>query len=167
MKYFFLLVLAFPLFGNSQECNLQKRVDQFSQENMLSTGFMHLSGEKGEKVSLTIEADSREVRLLFSAKGNCFDGNSKAIFVYDGSKSKSTQKNSASMNCDGIFTIVYKNTATTPYALKKIATQKATYIELNGSNNQKILLTLTDEQKAQLVEKANCLVEESKSLRPS
>ncbi len=167
MRYLFLLLLIFPLAVNSQECNILKKVDQFSQENLLSTGFMHFSGEKGEKVSLTIEADSREIRLLFSAKGNCFNDQSKAVFVFDGSKSKSTQKNTAAMNCDGIFTIVFRNTSTTPFALKKIATQKATYIELNGSNNQKIMLTLTDEQKAQLVEKANCLVEESKSLRTS
>ncbi|MBA2745957.1 MAG: hypothetical protein H0U44_07020 [Flavisolibacter sp.] len=160
-----LFILSFVSIESfSQECKLRKSIDQFSQEPKLSSGFMNFSTVKGERISLSIEADSKEVRLLFSLKGNCFNDQSTAAFSFEGSKSKNTQKNTSSMNCDGVFTIVFRNTNTTPSALQKIGKQKLTTILFTSSNNQKIEVQLTEDERALVVEKANCMITESKSL---
>lgn len=164
MKQLLLLFLIIPAFSFGQECNVKKLKDKFSQEPVYSSGFMHFASAKGEKVSLSIEADSKEVRLLFSIPENCFNDQSTAAFSFDGSRSKSNQKNSSAMNCDGIFSIVFRNTSSTSYALNKLATQKTTGITFTGSNNQKIEIVFNEEEKTNLQQKANCLVNESKAL---
>lgn len=164
MKQLLLFFFLLPAFAFGQECSVKKLKDKFSQEPVYSSGFMHFTGAKGEKVSLTIEADSKEVRLLFSIPENCFNDQSAAAFSFDGSRSKSNQKNSSAMNCDGIFSIVFRNTNSTSYALNKLATQKATSIIFTGSNNQKIEVVFSEEEKTNLQQKANCLVTEAKSL---
>jgi hypothetical protein len=164
MKVIISLFLLLPLAGFAQECSYKKLVDKFSQETYYSSGFMNYSGVKGEKISFSIEADSKEVRLLFSLPGNCFNDQSTAVISFDGSKSKSTSKNSTAMNCDGIFTAVFRNTATTPFALQKVASQKLHNIIFTGSNGQKVELLLKAEEKDLLLERASCIVNEAKAL---
>lgn len=143
---------------------MKKLKDKFSQEPIYSSGFMHFTGSKGEKVSLSVEADSKEIRLLYSIKENCFNDQSTVVFTFDGSKSKSNMKAGNAMNCDGIFTVVFRNSTTTSYALNKIATLKTTAMQFTGSNGQKIELVLTDEEKLNLQVKTDCLVKEAKTL---
>ena len=164
MKQVLFLFLLIPAFSFSQDCNVKKLKDKFSQEPVYSSGFIHFKGSKGEKVSLTVEADSKEIRLLYSIPDNCFNDQSSVAFSFDGSKSKSNLKAANAMNCDGIFTIAFRNTSSTPYALNKIATQKTTAMYITGSNGQKIEVVLTDEEKLLLQGKTDCLVKEAKAL---
>ena len=164
MKHLFALLFILPAFAFGQDCNVKKLKDKFSQQPIYSSGFMHFTGSKGEKVSLSIEADSKEIRLLYSIVDNCFNDQSTVAFSFEGSKSKSNLKAGNAMNCDGIFTVVFRNTSSTSFALNKIATQKTTGMIFTGSNAQKIEVVLTEEEKANLVLKADCLVKEAKTL---
>ena len=164
MKHLLISLFFFPAFAFGQECNVKKSKDKFSQEPIYSSGFMHFTGSKGEKVSLTIEADSKEIRLLYSIRENCFNDQSTVAFSFDGSKSKSNLKAANAMNCDGIFSVVFRNSNSTSFALNKIATQKTTAMNFTGSNGQKIEVVLKEEEKLNLQAKADCLVKEAKSL---
>ena len=164
MKHLFVLLFFLPALAFAQDCNVKKLKDKFSQEPIYSSGFMHFTSLKGEKVSLSIEADSKEIRLLYSIRDNCFNDQSTVVFSFDGSKSKSNMKAGNAMNCDGIFTVVFRNTNSTSFALNKIATQKTTGMTFIGSNNQKIEVVLTEEEKQNLQFKADCLVKEAKNL---
>jgi len=164
MKYILTLLLATPLFGAAQNCKLKKETDQFSQQPKLSTGFMSMLA-KGTRISLNMVADSKEVKLLFSlGDGACFDDQSTAIFSFDSSRTKSTQRNSSSMNCDGIFTIIFRNAATTPSALQKMTLQKISSIILTDNTKKKIEISLKEDEKKLILEKATCLVNEAKAL---
>lgn len=68
------------------------------------------------------------------------------------------------MNCDGILTVVFRNAATTPTALQKMTQQKVTSIIFTDNTKKKIEVTLKDDEKQLLLEKAACLVNEAKSL---
>jgi hypothetical protein len=164
MKVLLSLFFLLPLAAIAQDCSYQKLVDKFSQETYYSSGFMNFIGVKGEKISFSIEADNKEVRLLFSLPGNCFNDQSTAVIAFEGTRSKSTSKNSTAMNCDGIFTAVFRNTATTPFALEKIASQKLQNIIFTGSNGQKVELLLSDKEKEMILERASCIVKEAKAL---
>ena len=164
MKRLLILLVSLPFFALAQDCKVKKEIDPFSQQPKLSTGFINLSSSAG-RISLSIEADSKEIKLLFSAgEATCFDDQSTAAFLFDGSKTKSNQKNYSAMNCDGIFTIVFRNSTTTPYALQKMTLQKITSIVLTDNTKKKIEINLTEEEKQLLQQKAACLVNEAKTL---
>jgi hypothetical protein len=164
MKRLLLLFIALPFLAPAQDCKLKKEIDRFSQQPKLSTGFMNLSSTSGS-VSLNIEADSKEVKLLFSlGDGNCFDDMSTATFSFDSTRSKSSQKNATAMNCDGIFTIVFRNVLTTPSALQKITLHTISSITLTDNTKKKIEVNLKEEEKQLLLKKAACLVNEAKTL---
>jgi hypothetical protein len=153
-----------PLFVSAQNCELKKERDPFTQQPQLSTGFLRLSSWGG-RFSLNMVADAREVKLLFSlGEGNCFDDESSAAFTFDGTRTKSTQKNATAMNCDGIFTIVFRNSTSTPSVLQKLTQQKITSIVLTDSNKKKIEISLKDEEKQKILERIGCLVKEAKTL---
>ena len=166
MKQLLLLAFLMPLFTAAQDCKLKKEKDSFSQQPKLSTGFMPLSMQGG-KARVNLEADSREIRMLFSIPGKCFDDASTAAFSFDSTRTKSNQKNSSAMNCEGMFTIVFRNGTTTPYALDKMGKQRVASIIFTGSNKEKTEIVLTEEEKAMLIEKAACLAREAKALLPS
>ncbi|HJW18198.1 MAG TPA: hypothetical protein VJ499_13800 [Flavisolibacter sp.] len=164
MKSFLLFAFLVPLFVSAQNCELKKEKDPFTQQPQLSTGFMRLSSWGG-RFSVNMVADAKEVKLLFTlGDGNCFDDESTAALTFDGTRTKSTQRNATAMNCDGIFTIVFRNSATTPSVLQKMTQQKLTSIILTDSNKKKIEITLKDEEKQQILDKLGCLVKEAKGL---
>jgi hypothetical protein len=164
MKSLLLLVLIVPLFVSAQNCELKKEKDPFTQQPQLSTGFMRFSSWGG-KFSLNMVADAKEVKLLFSmGEGNCFDDESSAALTFDGTRTKSTQRNATAMNCDGIFTIVFRNSTTTPSVLQKMTQQKLTSIVLTDNNKKKTDINLKDDEKQQIQEKLGCLVKEAKGL---
>lgn len=164
MKQLLILLIALPFFASAQDCQLKKEIDPFSQQPMLSTGFMKFASLNG-RAAVNIVADSKEVKLLFSlGEGSCFDDQSTAAFTFDGSRTKSTQRNATAMNCDGIFTIVFRNTAMTPSALQKMTQQKVTFIVLTDNTKKRLEINLKDEEKQLLIEKAACLVKEAKGL---
>lgn len=64
MKLLLTIVLLLPLFSYAQNCKLNKETDPYTKETKLSTGFIIFSGG-----SVTIDADSKEVDMLFPLKG--------------------------------------------------------------------------------------------------
>lgn len=162
MKQFFTLLFFIPFFSVAQDCKLKKFKDQFSQEPKLSTGFVLFSS-----LSLSIDADSKEIDFLFSIKNpseeKCFDDASTMSFVYEG-KQKASFKNTGTMNCQGLFHVTFKNLATTPAPLQRLTTKKITAITLTGNNKSVTTITLGQAQQQELMELINCIVKESKSL---
>src|SRR5215203_5032471 len=141
MKYFLIILTVLPLFVAAQDCHPKKEIDPFSQQPRLSTGFIKL----GSRVSVSMVADDKEIKLLFSTgEGSCFDDQSTAVISFDSSKTKSTQRNASAMNCDGIFTIVFRNGATTPTALQKVTLQKISSIILTDNTKKKIEIFLKE-----------------------
>ena len=81
MKKIIRLLFLLPLFGTAQDCKLIRETDPFTKEIKISTGFIFVDGG-----SLTIDADKKEVLVLFSVEGaaKCFDNNSTAIIMFEG-----------------------------------------------------------------------------------
>lgn len=164
MKYFLVLLLTVPSIAFAQNCELKKETDKFTQQPKLSTGFIKFAGS-GSRYSLNMVADGKEIKLLFSfGEGVCFDDQSTAVFLFDSSRTKSTQRNASSMNCEGIFTLVFRNSSVTPSALQKMTLAKISSVVITDNTKKKIQITLKDEEKQWLIEKAACLVKESKTL---
>ena len=163
MKRLLFILLTLPSIVFAQDCGLKKEVDPFTQQPKLSTGFMKFAAT-GNRFSLNLVADGKEIKFLFSLGEGCFDDQSTAVFSFDSTRTKSTQRNGSSMNCEGIFTVVFRNGTTTPSALQKMTLHKITAITITDNTKKKIEITLKDEEKQQLMEKAACLVNEAKAL---
>ena len=161
MKYSWLLVLIFPLCIQAQDCKLSRETDPFTTETKLSTGFMFFSG-----ASLTIDADSKEVDLLFSLEGanKCFDNNSTAVVFFEGTKVKMNLRNAGTMNCEGLFHFIYKNSVNTTTQLQKLTTQKISQIVFTDANKKEITVTITGKDQELLISLGTCLVTEAKTL---
>ena len=165
MKRLFFTLLLAPALTFAQDCKIKKEIDPFSQQPKFTTGFLRLSDAEGGKINVNVEGDSKEIKFLFSSgPDHCFDDQSAAAITFDGTKTKSNQKNASSMNCEGIFSIVFRNGTSTPYFLQKMITQKITSIIITGTTKQKVEIVLKDEEKQQLLDMAACLVKESKTL---
>ena len=162
IKQLLALVLLIPAFSFAQDCKLKKTKDQFSQEPKLSTGFVPFS-----TVSISIDADSKEIDFLFSitnkSEEKCFDDASTISFAYEG-KQKANFRNAGTMNCEGLFHVTFKNLATTPGPLQKLATKKITSIMLTGNNKSVTTITLGAEQQQQLMDLITCIVRDAKTL---
>lgn len=164
MKHLLVLFLTLPCIAFAQNCELKKEIDPFSRQPKLTTGFIKFSST-GNRVSLDLVADSKEIKLLFSlGEGSCFDDQSTAAFVFEGSKTKSTQRNGSSMNCEGIFTTIFRNATVTPSVLQKLTQKKVTSISITDNTGKKIEINLKEDEKQWLMEKAACLVMEAKTL---
>lgn len=161
MKGNWMLALLFPVFTVAQDCKLSKETDPFTKETKLSTGFMFFSG-----ASLTIDADSKEVDLLFSIEGanRCFDNNSTAVVHFEGSKVKMNLRNAGTMNCEGLFHFIYKNAVNTTTQLQKLTGQKVSQIVFTDNNKKNITVTLTGKDQELLISLGTCLVTEAKTL---
>ena len=161
MKYLLGLFLLAPFFLHAQDCKLNKETDPYTKETKLSTGFIFLQG-----ASVTIDADSKEIDVLFSVEGvdKCFDNNSTAILIFENSKVKTTLRNNGTMNCEGLFHFIFKNSPATISNLKKITTQKITQITFVNSSKKPTVVTLAPADQQSLVTLANCLVTDAKAL---
>jgi VCBS repeat-containing protein len=161
MKYSWILVFLFPLLSQAQDCKLSRETDPFTKETKLSTGFMFFSG-----ASLSIDADSKEVDLLFSLEGanKCFDNNSTAVVFFEGTKVKMNLRNAGTMNCEGLFHFIYKNSVNTTTQLQKLTTQKISQIVFTDANKKEMTVTLTGKDQELLISLGTCLVNEAKTL---
>ena len=162
MKNIFFLLLLSPLFSVAQDCKINRETDPFTKQVKLSTGFIFLEGG-----SVTIDADSKEIDVLFSIEGvdKCFDNNSTAFIFFEGVKTKLTSRNSGTMNCEGLFHFVFKNSPTsTPSLLQKLMTQKINHILFTGNNKKESTITISPAEQQVLVNMATCLVNEAKTL---
>ena len=162
MKRFFSILFCLPLLSFSQDCQLKKTKDQFSQEPRLSTGFVPFS-----TATLSIDADGKEIDFLFAvtnkSEERCFDDASTISFVLEG-KQKSVFRNTGTMNCDGLFHVTFKNMLTTPGNLQRLVTKKITAISLTGNNKSVTTITLGSAQQQELMNLITCIVNESKAL---
>lgn len=161
------LLIAFtfllPGFAWSQDCVIQKEKDPYTKEVRLSTGFIDLKNAK-----LSIQADSREIDFLFviTGKDKCFSDASTASVFFEGTKVKTNIRNTGSMNCDGFFHFNFKNQASIPSLLQKMAAQKVTSILFVGNDKKETQLTIPADQQQLLMHFISCLLEEAKFLLP-
>lgn len=161
MKNILLFLLFSPLFAVSQDCKLITETDPFTKMTKLSSGFIFLDGG-----SVTIDADSKEIDILFSIEGadKCYDNNSQAFIFFEGVKTKLTSRNGGTMNCEGLFHFVFKNTASRPSLLQKIMTQKINHILFIGNNKKETTINISPDNQTIFIAQATCLVNEAKTL---
>ncbi|MFN8291843.1 MAG: hypothetical protein U0U70_16415 [Chitinophagaceae bacterium] len=167
MKQLLLLFFMLPVFARAQDstraaCKLIRETDPYTKETKLSTGFIFLDGG-----SVTIDADSKEINFLFSVEGpnRCFDANSTADVFFEGIKSKTTSRNAGTMNCEGLFQFVFKNSNSSPTTmLQRLLTRKVTQIIFTGSGGKPITVNVGPKEQEGLMALANCLVNEGKTL---
>jgi hypothetical protein len=166
MKYIIALLLFFPLLLTAQDttaigCKLNRETDPFTKEIKISTGFIPMDGG-----SVTIDATSAEIDFLFSLEGadRCFDNNSMATIFFEGIKLKLTNRNGGTMNCEGLFHFIFRNTSTVPSLLTKLTAQKINHIVFTGNNKKESTINLTPADQQLFMSLAECLVKEAKTL---
>lgn len=163
-QFLFSILFSFPLFALSQDCKLNRDTDPFTKETKLSTGFIFLEGG-----SVTIDADSKEIDVMFSVEGadKCYDNNSTAEIYFEGIKSKMSSRNNGTMNCEGLFHFIFRNSHNSPTTLlQRLLTRKVTHIIFtsNDKKQTKTTVTLGATEQDALMALANCLVTEAKTL---
>jgi hypothetical protein len=160
---FCLLSIAYCGFAqDSTGCKLIRETDPFTKQTKLSTGFIYFDGG-----SVTIDADSKEIDILFSIEGadKCYDNNSVATIFFEGVKvTKLNTRNGGTMNCEGLFHFVFKNTATPNSVLQKLMKQKINHILFIGNNKKEATINISPAEQETLLTLANCLVNEAKTL---
>lgn len=164
MKYIAIIVFLVPFFLSAQDtttigCKLLKETDPYTRVTKLSSGFISLQG-----ASLTIDADNKEIDFFFAVPDKCFADASTVFIFFEGSKIKTTYRNSGSMNCDGYFHFVFKNGITTPTVLKKLASQKVANFIFTSSDAKATTVSLLPDQQKSLMQITACMIEESKTL---
>jgi len=167
MKKLLLMFLLSPFFTKAQDtaanqCRLIKETDPYTKETKLSTGFVFLDGG-----SVTIDADSKEIIVLFSLDGpeKCFDNNGTADVFFEGIKSKTMSRNAGTMNCEGLFQFVFKNTRSTPTTmLQRMCTKKITHIIFTGNGKKPVTVNVGPKEQEALMVLASCLVAEGRTL---
>ena len=166
MKLFLFILLLMPAGLWAQDstaiaCKLNTETDPFTKEIKLSTGFISLRGG-----SVTIDATKPEVDLLFALQGNeiCFDNNSTAFLYFEGSKTKITVRNGGTMNCEGLFHFIFKNTETTATNLTKLSTLKLSRIVFTTTTKAELTVSLNADMQNQFMQLTKCLTEEAKRL---
>ncbi len=167
MKMLLVLMLSFPIITFSQECKIKKQSDPYTKETKLSTGFKTFSGGL-TRTLVSVDATKSDIEIIFSvnagAEGKCFDNSSSATLLYEGGKLKGNFKNNSTMNCEGLFSITFRNVATTPTTLKNLASRKVLSIKLTGNAKQVTDLALSEAEQELFKQMVTCLVEESKTL---
>ena len=165
MKNSLLVLLLFPLFSFAQDCKLKKTVDPFTHETKLSTGFQNFTGN-GLTISISADATPKEIDFFIWIKGDnkCFDAESVANVTFEGERSRTILRNAGSMNCDGAFHFVFKNTPTTASWLNRMTTKKIATIKLTGTDKKEMVISFSEEQKTLFQSMANCMATEGKTL---
>jgi hypothetical protein len=155
-----------PLASVAQDtCGLKKSKDPFTNLTKLSTGFKNFNGN-GVTLSISADATPAEIDFFLWVKdnGKCFDPESTAQVVWEGERSRTTLRNSGSMNCEGAFHFSFKNTPNTASWLKKMVAKKLATIKLTNGKNE-TLITLSEEQKLMFQNMAACIASEGKGLK--
>lgn len=165
MKKLITLFFLFPFFSFAQDCTLKKSVDPFTHQTKLSTGFQNFTNN-GQTVAISADATEKEIDFFvwFKGDGKCFDTESTANVIFEGERTKAIFRNSGSMNCDGAFHFIFKNTPTTQSWLNRLINKKVASIKFTGSHGKETVLTLTTDQKAVLQNMATCIAAEAKTL---
>jgi len=162
MKYFFWLIALAPFSLLAQDCSLKKGQDPITSKPTLTTGFIELPG-----TTLSIDVNSKEIDFFFVLDNKavkCLDEETEAEFIFEGGKLKAEFKNAGSMNCDGIFHIIFKNSAYTPSQLTKLASKKILSIQIKGSSPKPFVISLSPEQQQSLMNQISCVTKEAKTV---
>jgi len=162
MKYIMLLCGLLPLSLLAQDCNLKKGQDAITSKPTLSTGFIDLPG-----TTLSIDVNSKEIDFFFVLDNRavkCLTEETEVTVMFEGGKLKSEFKNSGSMNCDGIFHIIFKNSAYTPSQLTRLSTKKIVAIEITGSTPKPYVISLTPEMQQNLMNLISCVTKQAKTV---
>ena len=166
MKYILACLLFLPIFSAAQDttavsCKLTRETDPFTKQTKISTGFMQMDG-----AAVTIDATKPEIDFLFSVEGadRCYDNNSTAFVFFEGTKAKLTIRNGGSMNCEGLFHFIFKNTTSQVSALTKLSTMKIDNIVFTGNNKKEAKIELTEVEQQSFMTLATCLLADAKTL---
>ncbi len=162
MRYFILFVLLLPFFLQAQDCNLKKGVDDITSKPTLSTGFIDLPG-----TTLSIDVNSKEIDFFFVLDNHaikCLDEETEMTVNFEGGRLKSEFKNSGSMNCNGIFHIIFKNSAYTNSQVTRMSTKKIISLQITGSNPKPYVMTLSPEQQQNLMNLISCVARQAKTV---
>jgi hypothetical protein len=159
MKLFISTLLLLPLLAGAQECKLINEKDPYTKETKLSSGALTLQG-----ATLTIDADKKEIDFFFEVNGKCFNDMSTVFIFWENTRAKTTFRNAGSMNCDGYFHFKFRNGATTPTALNKMAIQKVVHFIFKGNDDKEFTVGLSPAQQQTLMEIVACINKESKTL---
>lgn len=159
---FFLPLAALAQDTTKAPCKLIKETDPFTKQIKLSTGFVYVDGG-----SITVDADSKEVIVLFSLDGQlkCLDDNSTAEVYFEGLKSKTLSRNQGTMNCEGLFQFVFRNSAGQPTTLlNRMCTKKMTHIIFTGDAQKPVTVNIGPKEQEIIMNLTACLVAEAKTL---
>ena len=162
MKILISLLSLFPLCSFGQDsCHLQKEKDKFTNEVTISTGFINLP-----YASLTIQATAKDIDFFFTLSGEekCFDYESGVMVFFEGGKVKTNYKNTGTVNCDGYFHFSFRNGATVPALLDRIATKKIISMKFAGTLKKETEIELTAEQQQAIMNYTSCIIKEAKTL---
>jgi hypothetical protein len=163
MKKYLLLILLAPLLGNAQDCAMLHRDrDPYTKEVRITTGQMNIGSHK-----LSVEANLKDIDLFFviSTAGICFNEDSTVVVNYAGTRSKSTFRNGGTLNCEGFFHIIFRNSHTENSGLRRMMEQRTSGFTF-GKGKDAIVINLTEEQRDILQKSLSCLVAEGKTLLP-
>ena len=129
----------------------------------ISTGFIPLEG-----AMVSIQANKTEIDFLFSINNDnkCFDDASAAAVFFEKSKYKNNYKNNGTMNCQGLFHFIFRNSNSTPTALQNLASKKITSIKFKDGSGKETEISLTAEQQQTFMTMAGCMIKEAKTLLP-
>ena len=168
MKYILLTFFLLPAFSFAQDCALKKTTDDFTNETKITTGFVNFNDVKS-KFQLSISATAKEIDFFFSLSGGsegwCFDNSSTAIIQFAGTRLKSTNRNTGSMNCQGLFHFNFRNVATTPSALTRLTTHPIESFSFKSKDKQ-YDFHLREEDREKMMKIVDCIIKESKTLLP-
>ena len=162
MRYIFFLVYLLPFCAWAQDCKLKKGQDDITSKPTLSTGFIDLTG-----TTLSIDVTTKQIDFFFVLDNHnvkCLDEETELTFMFEGGKLKSEFRNSGSMNCDGVFHVIFKNSAYTPSPLQKLGAKKIVSVQIKTTNPKPFVITLSADQQVMLQNTINCIIKEAKTV---
>lgn len=150
-----------PLLSFGQDCKFKTGKDLINNKPTLTTGFIDLDGN-----TLTVDINSKEIDFFFVLNApsvRCLTEETEATFNFEGGKSKAEFHNGGSMNCDGIFHIIFKNSAYTPSQISRLAAKKIVSLQFTGSGKP-YTIEFTPEQQQMLKQTLDCIIKEHKTV---
>ena len=167
MKNIFTAALfLLPFFALAQDtCQLKTSTDPFTHQTKISTGFRPFT-TNGVQLSISVDATPTEIDffLWFTKDQKCFDEASTIQVNFEGDRYRLNLKNTGSMNCQGAFHFSFKNSANTPPQLQRLLDKRVSSLRITGPNKTITEVSFSEEQKAQLLRMASCVVRDSKTL---
>jgi hypothetical protein len=155
-----------PFFASAQDtCKLTTTTDPFTHQTKISTGFVPFTAN-GVQLSISVDATPTEIDffLWFTKDQKCFDEASTIQVSFEGDRYRLNLKNTGSMNCQGAFHFSFKNSANTPPQLQRLLDKRVSSFRITGPNKTITEVSFSEEQKAQLLRMASCVVRDSKTL---